>query len=159
MKKKKLNLQTNRREWKASMQLFTEDFDIKDIDITEPILKLMSQDLLFWAKTNNEALTLDQFWNEYNIYRTYVERWKERFPWFVNVVELAKSIIGTRREVGALKKQLDSNIVVLTAPMYNKEIKKLLKWRANLKEIEKDSETRVVIIEKFKDEIDRERKD
>lgn len=68
--------------------------------------------------------------------------------------KVAKSIIGRRRELGALMKRLSERTVHFTMSLYSKEWDELEQKRAKLASDDASKETKYVVIEKFADQKD-----
>lgn len=122
----------------------------KKTPMTDLGLKKLGQDLTQWALKDDDALTIRQFFNERGIGDASIERWQKKSSQFKAACQLALSAIGTRREIGGIKKKFDSNFVSSSMSHYLKEYKALAEWRAALRHREEaKNETKVVIIERF----------
>jgi hypothetical protein len=81
------------------------------------------------------------------------DSWCKKYPFAKEAYTMMRVIIGERREVGGLKRKLDSGMVSYTMAAYDPNWKNLAEWRAKLKqEAETPTEAKVVIIEKFPEE-------
>jgi hypothetical protein len=122
----------------------------KRTPMTDVGLKRLGQQLTKWALNDDDALTIRQFFNARGIGDNSIENWKKKFPHFNHAVKLAMNAIGTRREIGGLKKKLDSNFASSSMAHYLKEYKSLAEWRAGLRQKEEaKNETKIVVIERF----------
>lgn len=89
--------------------------------------------LLHWAKTNDNALIIGQFYLYEDICSADYYRWLDKFPVLRKAHEDALEFIGMRRELGGLGKKLDCGMVSYTAAHYDKRCwKKLAEWRSKL---------------------------
>lgn len=118
--------------------------------MTDIGLRRLGKDLTQWALNDDDALTIRQFFNERGIGEHSVQLWQEKSPEFKAACKLAMSAIGTRREIGGIKKKFDSNFVSSSMAHYLKEYKALAEWRAALRQKEEaKNETKVVVIERY----------
>lgn len=142
------------KDTKSDWVYFDEFFDFNEFKqrpVSEQWLAELSKRLVFWAKDNDDALILNEFFLKEGIGKSTVANWKKQSKLFKNSYDFAKQIIGTRREIGALNKKFDTNVVMFTMPMYSKSWKELEEWRSSLKvkELEKaGKQTITVVMEK-----------
>lgn len=122
----------------------------KRTPMTDIGLKKLGRDLTQWALHDDDALTIRQFFNERGMGDNSIEKWQKKSPEFKAACKLAMSAIGTRREIGGIKKKFDSNFVSSSMAHYLKEYKALAEWRSALRDkADAKNETKVVIIERF----------
>jgi len=141
----------DKKEW----TYFDEYFDFnsfKKKPVSEQWLMELAKRLVFWARDNEDALILNQFFTDEGIGKSTVANWKKRNERFNMSYDFAKQLIGIRREVGALKKKLDTHMIMFTMPQYSESWKELEEWRSSLKvkEQEKVGDRKITIVmEKF----------
>lgn len=140
----------------AKYELFDEYYDIFTLRKTPISLAAIEQlacKLLKWAHTDPTAYKLSQFWKNEGINSTTLKRWSDRSPMLQEAIQAAREIIGDRREIGALKRQLSEGIVASSMSIYDPEWKAMAEWRASLKQ-EKDSQSNpvTVVIENYPEE-------
>jgi len=107
-------------------------------------LELLAKELVEWA-TTEKPLILTIFYDERGIHSDVLARWMKRSKKLKQAHQFAKRVIGSRRELGALNKTLDSGIVARTMAMYNKDWKNLEEWRSNLRKTEEEQKGDTII--------------
>jgi hypothetical protein len=143
-------------EWRASFALYRETDVCKSLPIPERLLKSFAYDLLDWAKNDPKALQLRSFWVYEGISSSTVALWAKKYPWLAEILTIAKEMIGCRREKGGINNTLNSQMVILTMPLYDPEIKELIKWKASIKEEFAGQDPTVIVkMEDFKSLIDK----
>lgn len=87
--------------------------------------------LLEWAN-RDDAIVLGTCYGlrGYSYEKSVV--WAKQNEWYAEAKELAKTLVGARREVGALKGRLDAGLVKASLATYDPE------YRAFLKEMKRD---------------------
>ncbi len=132
--------------------LDTFTFKMKPMSI-EGIERIAS-DIVNWARNNDDALKIAQFWNDRGINHQDFYRWMKWSPALKSAHETTMSILGTRREIGAIQKKFDSGMISFTMPFYDEDWKKNVEWRSSMKAkeaSEQNNETKIVVIEKIPD--------
>lgn len=114
------------------------------------ISKICSE-LCDWAINDKEALKVSLFFNDRGITWDVVDDWRKKFPSFDAAYKIALQAIGDRREIGAVKRILDSNIVKYTLPLYDEGVRKMELERALLKikaeeELAQESRTKYIVM-------------
>ena len=108
-----------------------------------------ARELVEWAE-QPENLVFKQFLCENRISQKAFENWLKRSEELREAKQYALMVLAARREHGAIKKDFDPSFVKFTLPLYDPDYKKLEEWRASLKKDDDDeSETKVVVLEKF----------
>jgi|SRR5665213_1643184 len=141
-----------KRKYKAHPQRpliskWIEDyFDLNTLKMhpaTEASIDRLCADMLAYARLP-ESIVFRDFLDARGIgYRTY-RRWKARFPSVQEVHDLAKGIIGSRREKMGLQRDMDSGFVQNSMYMYDEEWKEMHDEKARVKDQNaKPSEIRV----------------
>lgn len=128
---------------------YKDFFHQKMVPISEAFIDRLSQDLATWAINDDEAYKITQFILKKGIPPDTFYDWINQFPVLNAANKIAVEAIGNRREMGGLKKQLDSSIVQFTMPSYDKNWKELRAWSAKLKEQENKNDSKIVIIERY----------
>ncbi len=94
----------------------------------------LAEELLDWARNDVEAFKLSQFRLHRGIPRDTWKEWVRKYPRFKEANEEAKEMIGNRREIGAMRHELNYGVVGFTMPFYDPEWKEETVRRASLKE-------------------------
>lgn len=110
----------------------------------------LAQELFLWARDDEDAYKMSQFYLNKGINNRDFSRWCDTHENLKIAKEAALVLIGNRREIGGLKKRLDTNIVMSSMAKYDTEWKELAEWRAQLKsESENKSETKIIVMESY----------
>lgn len=112
--------------------------------MTEAKIERMGVELLQWAETP-EATKLSKFFHARRITSKVVLDWCKKWPRFAEDYQLAKEIIGDRREDGALNKVFDAHFIRLSMPMYDEDWKNETTRVATLRDQEKHIEANRVL--------------
>jgi len=110
--------------------------------VSEHFMYLLAKDLTNWATHDKNALILKQFFLEKGVSTSDVHRWRKKNKLLDSAIEFAKGAIGARREVGALTRKFDANIVMKTMMNYCDEWKQAEVWRAELKQKQEEKTER-----------------
>ena len=123
---------------------------------TPLFLELLAEDMVKWSDSS-DALKLTQFFQSRhidmaNLYSNKDKKngWLDKNEYLKEAHQYVMSVLGTRREIGALKREYDASMVRTTMPHYDKTWKELEEWRSKLKE-PTESGDKIVVIEKFPD--------
>lgn len=101
--------------------------------MTEQKIERLGVELLQWVETP-EATKLSKFFHARRITNKVVLEWCKKWPTFAEDYQLAKEIIGDRREDGALSKVFDTHFILRSMPMYDEDWKAESTRLANLKQ-------------------------
>lgn len=93
---------------------------------TDELIEAEAYYLLEWAQ-DPDALVLGECYGSRGYSYEDAMDWSNRFSVFCKCKNMAKAIVGARREKGAIKKKYDSNIVGRSMPQYDPEFKAFLK--------------------------------
>lgn len=127
-------------------------FTWKKMPVDDRFKDMLAQKLIKWAKEDENALKLSQFFLDNGISDDVVERWEKKHEGLRLAKKVAKQLIGNRREVGAMNRQFDSSMVKFTMPLYDPDWKGVEEWKSKLRvENEVQNESRIVVIEKYPD--------
>jgi len=152
-KKNKLVLKPKKpiqKETKVEEPLFEDYFDFntfKKTPVSVNFIMRKARELVNWARNDEDALIISQFYVKHGLSGKCVKRWGERCPEWKEALKIAKVAIGTRREVGAMKKIYSEGMVKNSLPFYGEswtvgeDYKKLEEWRAELRKIIAESKT------------------
>jgi hypothetical protein len=103
-------------------------------------------ELVTWARENEDALILDDFYDMKGISHSDVYRWYENHDGLKQAFEVAKRLIGSRRERGALKGKYNATTIHMMMPHYSTAWRETEKWRSDLrKENEQQGNIKVMI--------------
>lgn len=104
-------------------------------------LKKVAYEVLDWAK-NTDRPTINSFLSERSLHPSRMSEWRERSPELNHAWEIAKGIIGDRREEKALLGEYNASIVLSKMYQYDPEHKA---WKEKL--AQKASEGAVIKVE------------
>ena len=137
----------------TSFDFYNDIFAPRQIPISLVELERIGLEMVEWALKDPDAYKISQFFHLKGISKDSMPRWRKRSKRFNELYEEALAIIGNRREIGGLKRQLDGGMVALSMPMYDPEWKAQVEWRKTLdkKNEEKQPTTQVVIVDRFPD--------
>ena len=121
-------------------------FDWNLHNVNERFIEQFFTDLVTEARDNEDMLTLCEFYLKKGVPNYTFQQWVKRFEFAATCTTHAKSLIGIRREKGALKKELDSSLVLRSMPLNDQDYKDLNEWEAKLtKESHSDKQINVMI--------------
>lgn len=131
------------------LDIYPDLWSMESRGASQEFVDRLGQDLLAWAK-EKDSLLLNDFFTERFISAPNYKRWADRDPMFKARLEMAKLMIGSRREKGALQRKFDASVVLRSACLYDPDWKILEEWRAKLAKTEQEAEQLKVLIETFK---------
>lgn len=135
----------------------TEEFwSFMDQSLTprsDKFLDHLAKELIEWARDNEDALKLSQFWLKKQMDRGTFYQFLRRHKNLEKARDIALDYIGNRRELGAIQGKYPEKTVMPYMGMFDKDHKAFIKWKNDLrKEAEKSAEKQqVIIIEKAAD--------
>lgn len=127
---------------------YSNMYSYKMKPVPDALLDKIAHDLEQWALTNPEAYKLTQFFVEKNLEYSDFYNWIKKHDGLRRAHERALMAIGNRREIGALKRELDAGMISFTMPHYDKTWKELVEWRAHLRQAaqsEGDQSKKIVV--------------
>jgi hypothetical protein len=134
-KKKELIVQSNNstrlesKDVPPRISKWLEDYyDCKAMHLkpaTEGFFERLATELLDWAENNEEALKVSQFYLPKGIGRETFDSWVSKYPTLKEAYKTALIFIGNRREIGALKGKLHSQIMLKSAHLYDEDWAKI----------------------------------
>ncbi len=113
--------------------------------MNEAGINRLADEVTDWARNDVDAYKLSQFYLHKGISRKVWFEWCDRWPRLLQATESAKQLIGDRREIGALKHELNYGPVSFTMPFYDPEWKDETVRRASLKESNSESKSTVLV--------------
>lgn len=131
------------------LDIYPDILSMETRGASQEFIDRLGHDLLLWAQLKTSLVLRDFFDERYISLGTYT-RWKNKDSMFAERVELAKGIIGSRREKGALEKRFDASMVIKSMANYDVDWKAIEEWRAKLSKAELEVEQLKVLIETFK---------
>lgn len=96
-----------------------------------PALYRLGNDIVAFSRLS-DSFSLQQYFNRHGIFRSTIERYKKVCPYFSNCIELAKEIIGTRREFWGATRAMDPGTMLRYAAIYSHDYRELREWEAGL---------------------------
>ncbi len=102
-----------------------------------------------YFENNPRAMKIGQYQREKRIAPTTWHRWKDKYEWFKQAHDLSMQIIGDKREIGCIFKELDPKPIFHTQHLYDKEWADSNKYHADLKKEMGENKTQVVVLEGF----------
>jgi hypothetical protein len=125
------------------------DIFFNDRPITNIYLDDICNELVLWAKENDEALLLSQYFLEKGLSQSTVDKWSRDFPKFKQAKETAKNFIANRREIKALNNKINTAVYLRTHYLYDdnwwKMSERLAKIKANAENPNKDTKYTVIV--------------
>jgi hypothetical protein len=106
----------------------------------------LADDIVDWARNDDDALKLSEFYLAKGIHGQTWYAWCKRFPRLQIAHDCAKEWIGIRREKGALKGKLSPQVVMYTMPFYDKQWEDETVRRAALKDVNSESKSSVTVL-------------
>lgn len=142
-------LEKNKKKSKEVIYL-GDYYDMKSMQpysVTMTFLELLAEKLTKWVTGNPDALAITEFWEligmSPNVYYSYVKR----CPALDRAHEYALAVIGSHREVGAMKKKLETSAVWKNQYQYHESYKEAMIFAAQLaKKEDKEQEGNKVFI-------------
>lgn len=140
------------RRWKELKELSFW----KEKPYSELTIRGLAEELLEWAKNDEHALVIDEFRAIRNIGESTWYRVRKQYEFFEDAYQNAKTLIGIRREKGAMVGKLSDSAVNRTQPAYSKRLRRTEEWRSSLrqKESERGAGTIVVRMDQYPDSAD-----
>lgn len=108
-------------------------FFLRSMPISDAWLEDLAERLVKWSSEDKNAIVLGAFLTDEKIVWETFGRWCKRSKSLRDAHKFALQVIGTRREVLALKKELDPSMVKFNQMLYDKNWKKVEEWREELK--------------------------
>lgn len=103
------------------------------VPISEEGLEILGREFLSWARSDEDALIMEDFFNERGVPDTTLRKWLERSKKFQAVYDAGKRFISSRREKGGLRRGLSEGMITRSMPKYDLTWKELEEWRSSLR--------------------------
>jgi hypothetical protein len=114
--------------------------------LTISFIQKLGEELLTWAQTDPNALTLDQWQVANGVCDTTKYRWIEKYPSFKLAWQQAKKALGVRREVGAINRKYEVSMISNVMAHYSHVWKDTAEWRAKLKGDAENKPERTIVV-------------
>lgn len=156
--KPKKTTKPNTEEPKISTNETPKFFEYLDIysfrmkPANENFVRNLAVKLVEWAKTDDNAFKLSQFYLNEGITRRDFYNWIERFDFLKDAHDTALMFLGDRREVGAIKRKLDTQMISFAMPNYDPQWREMVTWRAKLKaeqQAEVSQAPKMIVLERY----------
>jgi hypothetical protein len=137
----KSTVDKNKSEKKQTLYL-GDYFCMKEMQprpVTLPFLKLLATKLVEWVEKDETAIHLRQFFQVMGLRPKDYYVWKERCEELQYAHDWAMSLMGMRRELGAIKKQFDSYMISRTLYQYSPEYKEAVEYHSKLAKKESEA--------------------
>jgi len=119
---------------KGQFDYFFEPSTLRQKPISLFDIERLAVKLIHWSQDEEqEALKITQFYNLVGIHASDFHRWLKRSDKLKIAYRNALDTIGTRREIGAIKRKYEVTMIKSAMPIYDPEWKELLKLQAELK--------------------------
>ncbi len=153
-KKKVQSDNTNIKPIKDTKVAYEEYYDFNEFrskPTSERFIMQLGTDFVSWCK-NSKGLIAGQFFAEKGICSRTYYRWMDKYPEFEKLYRHGLTILGHKREHGAIEKRYSEKMVMHRQHAYNPEWKESDKYQSALRKQEETSnQPKIVVIEKFRD--------
>ena len=103
------------------------------VPISEHGLEILGVEFVNWARDDEDALIIEDFFNLRGVPDRALRKWLERSEKFQMIYESGKRFISSRREKGALRRGLAEGMVMRSMPKFDRSWKELEEWRSGLR--------------------------
>jgi hypothetical protein len=103
---------------------YKNPMEMKSVAVSEVTIERFAEDIVKWAHTPN-ALTISSFPTSRGIHHVTWNRWLKRFPLLMEANDIAKELIGIRREEGVMLGKYRDSMVKPIHGLYSHQ------WREN----------------------------
>lgn len=131
---------------KITFDFYLDMFTLREKPVTATWIENFALKLMHWALSNEDALTISEFYLCEGVNHRDYTRWCKIYPNLELAHEYALKVIGNRRIHGAIKRLYDAGTVKYCQPLYDPDFKELVKlWSemARLKESNSGAEIHV----------------
>jgi hypothetical protein len=119
---------------------------------TEEDYANLANELLEWVE-RPDIIRFNDFAAYKRMPPSYLWELSKNSKYLADAIEVAKNIIGSRREKGGLFNEMNAGIVLAAAPIYDKSWKKMIEWKHALKNKEQaDNQVKVIVIDKISEQ-------
>lgn len=138
---------------------YTDLFTFKRKPISYAFVERIAEELVTWAREDDEALKLSQFYLAKGVPHSTFKKLVNDHPALKIARDSAMQFIGNRREIGALKKKLDSGMISSQMAKYDKSWWTLEEKRAELRARTQNKDqgdvTYKVVVDSYKGEAEK----
>jgi hypothetical protein len=113
--------------------------------VSDAHIERLASDWIAWSN-KEDSLRVTDFFLEMNIHNGIVYRWLEKFPVLKEAHTLVMQRLASRREKGALTRKYDPNTIERYQPLYDKDYRDIVEWRASLRDKSEDSGGGTIIV-------------
>lgn len=130
---------------------YTDMLTMRQKPVSLAFLENLAAEMVNWVNSKSEKLVFTQFLAEKGMSYSIFRQWKERCPKLVVAHEYVLETLGAIRESGALKRKLDSAMVLKSMPVYSYDWAQLEKERdeRKAKRDDKNIGNITVVMERF----------
>lgn len=149
-KKQDKNNKSNSRD--RDYPIWAEDyldcFSFTYKPVTESFINRFFQDMVTYFRDNEDAMQLERYYLQKGVRYDNIKKWCDKWPQAKAAYEMCLQIAGTRRELGAMTKDLDGSFVNKTLYNYLEMYRTSEEWRSSLrqKEAEKQSSSNYTVV-------------
>lgn len=140
---KKEDKNSTKQSEKSKKWLYSDEYycfnTFKKKPVSKDWINLLAEKLVTWARDDDKALKLTQFYSLHGLAHSTMEKWRRKFPQLNEAAQVAKRMLGDRREIGALEKRYDASTVHKMMLHYDKSWKDVEEWRSKLKASEQSA--------------------
>lgn len=104
--------------------------------VTEAFINAFFEDLFKYVTSNEDVLQVESFYLKKGIAVSTYYGWVKKWPQAKKINEICMNICGTRRELGAMKNELNATFISRNLYQYLPQYKESEEWRSSLKEKE-----------------------
>lgn len=112
--------------------------------IPEMYLEKLANDWIEWSKLE-DSLRATDFFLEINIHNGIVYRWLGMHPVLKEAHTIVMQRLASRRERGAINRKYDAGTIDRYQPLYDKEYKEIVEWRASLRDKNEESNGTIIV--------------
>lgn len=127
-----------KRDWDGPKwaEAYAHCFGLIYKPVTEAFINAFFEDMFKYITEDESILQIEAYYLKKGIsIQTYLD-WLKKFPQAKKINELCVNIVGARRELGAMKNELNAKFVSVNLYNYLPQYKEAEEWRSSLKEKE-----------------------
>jgi hypothetical protein len=118
----------------------------------EKVIRAIAAGAPLYFENNPRAMKLKEYQRLKRICSATWSRWVNKYDWFRHAHELTMEIIGDKRELACMFRDVDSKTIFHTQYQYDPDWAAADKYHSDLKKDAGENKTQVVVIEKFSEE-------
>lgn len=131
-KKKKVQSVIKKKRVKVLTEEFFDWMSHSQWNAPQPFLIKLAERLIYWVE-NYDTITFGEFLVDHGLSQRQYFDWLPKCPKLQEAHQYALTVIGTRREIKGLTKELDSGSINTTMSMYSKMHKDHAEWNYRMK--------------------------